>query len=153
MRIRTESTEPILSGHGAEQRSMERNYHLLASGTPLRSSSRRAASHLTPLTIFWISPSFFSASVSLPPPLSDLLASVSRRWSYNRTPRFPTYSYMYIPVHTWYRVYIPGPASITDSSIAVTFFSTKSSRHQFRFQTERKRRRDEGVFTKWRVCS
>ncbi|XP_025073171.1 uncharacterized protein LOC112552341 [Pogonomyrmex barbatus] len=26
--------------------------HLLASGTPLRSSSRRAASHLTPLTIF-----------------------------------------------------------------------------------------------------
>lgn len=76
MRIRTaspaESSEPILSGHGAEQRSMERNYqsparfrHAAAVVLPPRSISPDPSDYLLNISVVLV-------SISLPPSFSFL---------------------------------------------------------------------------------
>lgn len=115
MRIRTESpaesTEPILSGHGAEQRSMERNYHLLASGTPLRSSSRRLSISPDPPDYF-LNISAVFVSVSLPPPLRFLSLCLTPVCSSSR-PRADTP--LIVRSHAFVRIYMHDTGHIPKS--------------------------------------
>lgn len=158
MRIRTESpaesTEPILSGHGAEQRSMERNYqsparfrHAAAVVLPPRSISPDPSDYLLNISAVLI-------SISLPPSLSFLsfcpapVCSSARPRAdtlliaYVCTLRFHTYMY------TRYRVSRKSWLDFSNRffNVILNFFLVKIIEASIAFELE-KTIGNEGVFT------
>lgn len=135
MRIRTESpaesAEPILSGHGAEQRSMERNYqsparfrHAAAVVLPPRSISPDPSDYLLNISAVLV-------SISVPPSLSFLSFCPAPVCSSAR-PRADTLLIAYVCTlrfHTYIHTECPEVAGLTlikDSSISdIEFFLDK----------------------------